>query len=47
MRRVRVEVATDDGPTYEVELEGPGNKGLKSADKIHQFIAAVRSADGL
>jgi phosphoribosylanthranilate isomerase len=30
-----------------VELDGPGNKGLKSADKIHQFIAAVRRADGL
>lgn len=30
-----------------VEMDGPGNKGIKSADKIHQFIAAVRRADAL
>lgn len=30
-----------------VEMDGPGNKGIKSADKIHQFITAVRRADAL
>ena len=30
-----------------VELDGPGNKGIKDAEKIHQFIAAVRAADKL
>ncbi|MGE0499071.1 MAG: phosphoribosylanthranilate isomerase [Ramlibacter sp.] len=30
-----------------VELEGPGNKGLKDPEKIHQFVAAVRAADRL
>lgn len=28
-----------------VEIDGPGNKGLKDADKIRQFVAAVRAAD--
>jgi len=28
-----------------VELDGPGNKGLKDAHKIHQFVQAVRTAD--
>jgi len=28
-----------------VELDGPGNKGLKDAHKIHQFVQAVRAAD--
>ncbi|MFM9879505.1 MAG: phosphoribosylanthranilate isomerase [Burkholderiaceae bacterium] len=28
-----------------VEVEGPGNKGIKDAAKIHQFVAAVRAAD--
>lgn len=28
-----------------VELDGPGNKGLKDAVKIRQFVAAVRAAD--
>ncbi len=28
-----------------VELEGPGNKGIKDATKIQQFVAAVRAAD--
>jgi phosphoribosylanthranilate isomerase len=28
-----------------VELSGPGNKGRKDAEKIHQFVAAVRAAD--
>ena len=28
-----------------VELSGPGNKGLKDPEKIHQFVAAVRAAD--
>ncbi len=30
-----------------VELDGPGNKGLKDPEKIHQFVAAVRAADRL
>ena len=30
-----------------VELDGPGNKGLKDPEKIHQFVAAVRAADKL
>lgn len=28
-----------------VEVDGPGNKGIKDAAKIHQFVAAVRAAD--
>jgi phosphoribosylanthranilate isomerase len=28
-----------------VELDGPGNKGLKDAAKIQSFVAAVRAAD--
>ncbi len=28
-----------------VELDGPGNKGLKDPEKIHRFAAAVRAAD--
>ena len=28
-----------------VEMEGPGNKGIKNAEKINRFIAAVRAAD--
>ena len=28
-----------------VECTGPGNKGLKDPEKIHQFVAAVRAAD--
>ncbi|SEL90936.1 phosphoribosylanthranilate isomerase [Variovorax sp. YR750] len=28
-----------------VEIDGPGNKGLKDAGKIRQFVAAVRAAD--
>lgn len=28
-----------------VELSGPGNKGIKDAEKIKQFVAAVRAAD--
>ena len=28
-----------------VELAGPGHKGLKDPEKIHQFVAAVRAAD--
>jgi len=28
-----------------VELDGPGNKGLKDAGKINRFVAAVRAAD--
>jgi phosphoribosylanthranilate isomerase len=28
-----------------VEIDGPGNKGLKDAAKIRQFVAAVRAAD--
>ncbi len=28
-----------------VERSGPGNKGLKDPEKIHQFVAAVRAAD--
>jgi len=28
-----------------VEYSGPGNKGLKDPEKIHQFVAAVRAAD--
>jgi len=28
-----------------VEIDGPGNKGLKDAGRIRQFVAAVRSAD--
>ena len=28
-----------------VEADGPGNKGVKSAEKIHRFVAAVRAAD--
>ena len=30
-----------------VELDGPGNKGLKDPVKINRFIAAVRAADAL
>jgi phosphoribosylanthranilate isomerase len=30
-----------------VELDGPGNKGLKDPEKIYQFVAAVRAADKL
>ena len=30
-----------------VELDGPGNKGLKAPEKIYQFVAAVRAADKL
>ena len=30
-----------------VELDGPGNKGVKDPEKIHQFVAAVRAADKL
>ena len=30
-----------------VELDGPGNKGLKDPEKIHRFVAAVRAADAL
>jgi phosphoribosylanthranilate isomerase len=30
-----------------VELDGPGNKGLKDPEKIHRFVAAVRAADKL
>ena len=30
-----------------VELDGPGNKGRKDPEKIHQFVAAVRAADQL
>lgn len=28
-----------------VEIDGPGNKGLKDAGKIRQFVAVVRTAD--
>jgi phosphoribosylanthranilate isomerase len=28
-----------------VEQDGPGNKGLKDAEKINRFVAAVRAAD--
>ena len=28
-----------------VELEGPGNQGLKDTEKIRQFVAAVHAAD--
>jgi phosphoribosylanthranilate isomerase len=28
-----------------VEIDGPGNKGLKDAAKIRQFVAAARAAD--
>jgi phosphoribosylanthranilate isomerase len=28
-----------------VEVSGPGNQGIKDADKINQFVAAVRAAD--
>ncbi len=28
-----------------VEIDGPGNKGLKDTGKIRQFVAAVRAAD--
>jgi len=28
-----------------VEVSGPGNKGIKDAEKINQFVAAVRAAD--
>ncbi|MEP6826167.1 MAG: N-(5'-phosphoribosyl)anthranilate isomerase, partial [Ramlibacter sp.] len=28
-----------------VELDGPGNKGLKDVGKINLFVAAVRAAD--
>ena len=28
-----------------VELDGPGNQGLKDAEKINRFVAAVRAAD--
>ena len=30
-----------------VELDGPGNKGVKDPEKIHRFVAAVRAADKL
>jgi phosphoribosylanthranilate isomerase len=30
-----------------VELDGPGNKGLKDPAKINRFVAAVRAADEL
>ncbi len=30
-----------------VELDGPGNKGLKDPVKINRFVAAVRAADAL
>ncbi|MES2633452.1 MAG: phosphoribosylanthranilate isomerase [Pseudomonadota bacterium] len=30
-----------------VELDGPGNKGLKDPEKINRFVAAVRAADVL
>jgi phosphoribosylanthranilate isomerase len=30
-----------------VELDGPGNKGIKDPEKIHRFVAAVRAADEL
>ncbi|MEP6792520.1 MAG: phosphoribosylanthranilate isomerase [Ramlibacter sp.] len=30
-----------------VELDGPGNKGIKDPEKINQFVAAVRAADAL
>ncbi len=30
-----------------VELDGPGNKGVKDPEKIHRFVAAVRAADEL
>ena len=29
-----------------VELDGPGNRGIKDAGKINRFVAAVRAADG-
>jgi len=28
-----------------VEVSGPGNQGIKDPEKIHEFVAAVRSAD--
>jgi len=28
-----------------VEVSGPGHKGIKDPEKIHQFVAAVRAAD--
>lgn len=28
-----------------VEVDGPGNQGIKDAGKIHRFVAAVRAAD--
>ena len=28
-----------------VEVDGPGNKGIKDPEKINQFVAAVRAAD--
>ena len=30
-----------------VELDGPGNRGVKDPEKIHRFVAAVRAADKL
>ncbi|MCY7320036.1 MAG: phosphoribosylanthranilate isomerase [Ramlibacter sp.] len=30
-----------------VERDGPGQKGIKDPEKIHQFVAAVRAADRL
>jgi phosphoribosylanthranilate isomerase len=30
-----------------VELDGPGNKGIKDPEKIIRFVAAVRAADAL
>jgi phosphoribosylanthranilate isomerase len=30
-----------------VEMSGPGNKGIKDAKKIQQFVSAVRAADQL
>ena len=30
-----------------VELDGPGNQGVKDPEKIHRFVAAVRAADKL
>ncbi|HSV33996.1 MAG TPA: phosphoribosylanthranilate isomerase [Ramlibacter sp.] len=30
-----------------VERDGPGNRGIKDAEKINRFVAAVRAADAL
>lgn len=40
-RSLSVDVSTG------VELDGPGNKGIKDPEKIHRFVAAVRAADKL